>query len=169
MEIEKAKNEVEISGLVLDKIKNTKEKNMNKKIDEMGFGNGFEALVVVQIASAGIFDSIDTAVIMHGLVKDRCTDLLYRTPNGSSAEVQLKAIACNGYPSVRSSREMSIGFGSALDGDGRSYKFTLEIMLIQQVKNLVQIPCYTVIAGQLLHRSTPLQKNGDRATMNTVP
>ena len=35
MEIEKAKNKAEISCLVLDKIKNTKEKNMNKRIDEM--------------------------------------------------------------------------------------------------------------------------------------
>ena len=30
----------------------------------MGFSNGFEALVMVQIASAGIFDSIDTAIIV---------------------------------------------------------------------------------------------------------
>ena len=30
----------------------------------MRFSNGFEALVMVQIASAGIFDSIDTAIIV---------------------------------------------------------------------------------------------------------
>ena len=39
---------------------------------------------------------------------------------------------------------MSVGFGGTLDGDGGSCKFALEIMLIQQVKNLVQITCYTV-------------------------
>lgn len=39
----------------------------------MGFGNGFEALVMVQIASAGIFDSVDTAVIVgHFMQKRRC-------------------------------------------------------------------------------------------------
>ena len=37
----------------------------------MRFSNGFEALVVVQIASAGIFDSIDTAVIMTALMQKR--------------------------------------------------------------------------------------------------
>ena len=135
----------------------------------MGFSNGFEALVVVQVSSAGIFDSVDTAVIMHSLVKDRCTDLLNGTSDGSSTDVYFKAIACNGYPGVRSSREMSIGFGRTLDGNGRSCKFALEIMLIQQVKNLVQITCYTVVGSELFHRSSPLQKNGDRATMNTVP
>ena len=30
----------------------------------MRFSNGFEALIVVQVSSAGIFDSVDTAVIM---------------------------------------------------------------------------------------------------------
>ena len=39
----------------------------------MGFSNGFEALVMVQIASAGIFDSVDTAVIVgHFMQKRRC-------------------------------------------------------------------------------------------------
>ena len=135
----------------------------------MGFCNGFEALVVIKIASAGILDSIDTAIIVAALMQKCCYDKLNGTSDGSSTDVYFKAIACNGYPGVRSGRKMSVGFGRTLDGDGRSYKFTLEIMLIQQVKNLVQIPCYTVIAGQLLHRSTPLQKNGDRATMSTVP
>ena len=41
--------------------------------EAMRFGNGFEALVVVQIASAGIFDSVDTAVIVgHFMKKRRC-------------------------------------------------------------------------------------------------
>ena len=62
-----------------------------------------------------------------------------------------------------------ITISNTLDGDGGSCKCIFKIVLIQQVKNLVQIPCHTVIAGQLLHRSTPLQKNGDRATINTVP
>ena len=39
----------------------------------MRLSNGFEALVVVQIASAGIFDSVDTAVIVgHFVQKRRC-------------------------------------------------------------------------------------------------
>ena len=39
----------------------------------MGFCNGFEALVVLQIASAGIFNSVDTAVIVgHFMQKRRC-------------------------------------------------------------------------------------------------
>ena len=135
----------------------------------MGFCNGFEALVVIKIASAGILDSIDTAIIVAALMQKCCYDKLYRTPDGSGPDVYFKAIACNGYPSVRSSREMSIGFGRTLDGNGRSCKFALEIMLIQQVKNLVQITCYTVVGSELFHRSSPLQKNGDRATMNTVP
>ena len=108
-------------------------------------------------------------LIMTALMQKCCYDKLNGTPDGSSTDVYFKAIACNGYPSVRSGREMSVGFGCTLDGDGGSSKCIFKIVLIQQVKNLVQIPCYTVIAGQLFHRSTPLQKNGDRATMNTVP
>ena len=39
----------------------------------MRFCNGFEALVVVQVSSAGIFDSVDTAVIVgHFMQKRRC-------------------------------------------------------------------------------------------------
>ena len=64
---------------------------------------------------------------------------------------------------------MPVGFGGALDGDGGSCKCIFKIVLIQQVENLVQIPCYTVIAGQLLNLSAPLQMNGGRATMNTAP
>ena len=41
--------------------------------EAMRFSNGFEALVVVQITPAGIFDSVDTAVIMgHFVQKRRC-------------------------------------------------------------------------------------------------
>ena len=135
----------------------------------MRFSNGFEALVVVQVSSAGIFDSVDTAVIMTALMQKCCYDKLNGTPDGSSTDVYFKAIARNGYPSVRSSREMSVGFGRTLDGNGRSCKCVLELMLIKKVKNLVQITCYTVVGSELFHRSSPLQKNGDRATMNTVP
>ena len=39
----------------------------------MRFSNGFEALIVVQVSSAGIFDSVDTAVIVgHFVQKRRC-------------------------------------------------------------------------------------------------
>ena len=135
----------------------------------MGFCNGFEALVVVQIASAGIFDSVDTAVIMTALMQKCCYDKLNGTPDGSSTDVYFKAIACNGYPSVRSGREMPVGFGCTLDGDGGSCKCIFKIVLIQQVKNLVQIPCYTVIASQLFHHDSPLKKKGGYATMNASP
>ena len=59
----------------------------------MGFCNGFEALVVVQIASAGIFDSVDTAVIMTALMQKCCYDKLNGTPDGSSTDVYFKANA----------------------------------------------------------------------------
>ena len=44
----------------------------------MALGNGFEALVVVGIASARVLDTVDVAVVMHHLMQQRCTDIFDR-------------------------------------------------------------------------------------------
>ena len=117
--------------------------------------NLLEALVVVGIASAGVFNAVDMAVVMDHLVQERSADILDGSGKRTGSDVYLVAIPCNGYPSVIPCGEMPVGAGCGLNCDGWSYKCTFKIVLVEQVKELVEIPRDTVIGRKLFH-FTPL-------------
>ena len=117
--------------------------------------NLLEALVVVGIASAGVFNAVDMAVVMDHLMQERSADILDGSGKRTGSDVYLVAIPCNGYPSVIPCGEMPVGAGCGLNCDGWSYKCTFKIVLVEQVKELVEIPRDTVIGRKLFH-FTPL-------------
>lgn len=86
----------------------------------MALGNLLEAFVVVGIASAGVLDAIDMAVVMHHLVKQRRTDIFNGSCERSSSDVYFIAASRDRYPSVISHREVSICSWRGLNSDGRS-------------------------------------------------
>ena len=108
--------------------------------------NLLEALIVVGIASARVLDAIDMAVVMNHFVQERSADVLDGPCQCSCADVYLVAIPCNGYPSVIPCGEMPVGAGCGLNCDGWSYKCTFKIVLVEQVKELVEIPRNAVIS-----------------------
>ncbi len=85
----------------------------------MALGNGFEALVVIGVASACVLDAVDVAVIMHHLMQQRCTDIFDRSCERTGSNVDFVAAAGDRNPSVISHREVSICSWCGLDGDGR--------------------------------------------------
>lgn len=84
----------------------------------MALGNLLEAFVVVGIASAGVLDAIDMAVVMHHLVKQRRTDIFNGSCERSSSDVYFIAASRDRYPSVISHREVPVSPWRGLDGDG---------------------------------------------------
>ena len=113
--------------------------------------NLLEALVVVGIASAGVFNAVDMAVVMDHLVQERGADVLDGPCQRSCADVYLVAIPCNGYPSVIPCGEMPVGAGCGLNCDGWSYKCAFKIVPVEQVKELVEIPRNAIIGRELFH------------------
>ena len=86
----------------------------------MALGNLLEAFVVVGIASAGVLDAIDMAVVMHHLVKQRCTDVFNGSCERTGPDIDFIAASRDRYPSVISHREVSICSWRGLNSDGRS-------------------------------------------------
>ena len=86
----------------------------------MAFGNGFEALVVIGVASACVLDAVDVAVIMHHLMQQRCTDVFDRSCKRTGSDVDFVAAASDGYPSIVSHREVPIRSWGGLNSDGGS-------------------------------------------------
>ena len=86
----------------------------------MALGNLLEALVVVGVASARILDSVDVAVVMHHLVKQRRTDIFDRSCKRASPDVYFVAAAHDRDPCVVSHGEVPICSWRGLDSDGRS-------------------------------------------------
>lgn len=114
-------------------------------------GNLFEALVMVGVASAGILDSVDMAVVMDHLMQKRGADILDGPCQCSRADVDFVAVAGNRYPSIIPHREVTVGAGRGLNRDGRPYKCIFKIVVVQEVKELVQVTSNTVIRSQLFH------------------
>ena len=114
-------------------------------------GNLFEALVMVGVASAGILDSVDVAVVMDHLMQKRGADVFNRTGKRPCSDVDFVTVAGNRYPSIIPHREMPVGAGRGLYRDGRSYKCIFKIVVVQEVKELVQIPRDTIIGRKLFH------------------
>ena len=108
--------------------------------------NLFESLVVVGIASARVLDAIDMAVVMNHFVQERSADVLDGPCQCSRADVDFVAVAGNRYPSIIPHREVTVGAGCGLNCDGWSYKCTFKIVLVEQVKELVEIPRNAVIS-----------------------
>lgn len=86
----------------------------------MALGNLLEAFVVVGIASAGVLDAIDMAVVMHHLVKQRRTDIFNGSCERTGSDVDFIAAAGDGYPSIISHREVPICSWGGLNSDGGS-------------------------------------------------
>ena len=59
----------------------------------MALGNLLEAFVVVGIASAGVLDAIDMAVVMHHLVEQRRADVFDRSCERTGSDVDFIAAA----------------------------------------------------------------------------
>lgn len=124
----------------------------------VAFCNFLEALVVVGVSSARVLDAVDVTVVMDHLVQERSADILDGSGKRTGSDVYLVAIPCNGYPSVIPCGEMPVGAGGGLNCDGWSYKCTFKIVVVQEVKELVQVTSNTVIRSQLFHFSIPLTR-----------
>ena len=86
----------------------------------------------------------------HQLI-DQSAARIVEAAKRTGSDVYLVAIPCNGYPSVIPCGEMPVGAGCGLNCDGWSYKCTFKIVLVEQVKELVEIPRDTVIGRELFH------------------
>lgn len=86
----------------------------------MALGNLLEAFVVVGIASAGVLDAIDMAVVMHHLVKQRRTDIFDGPCKRTGSNVDFIAAAGDRNPSIVSHGEVPIRSRGGLNSDGRS-------------------------------------------------
>ena len=117
----------------------------------VALGNLFESLIVVGVASARVLDAIDMAVVMNHFVQERSADVLDGPCLCSCADVDFVAVAGNRYPSIIPHGEVTVGAGCRLYRDGRSYKCIFKIVLVEQVKELVQVTSNTVIGRKLFH------------------
>lgn len=86
----------------------------------MTLGNPLEALVVIGVASAGVLDALDMAVVMHHLVKQRCADVFNGPCECTGSNIDFIAASGNRNPGVISHGKVSVGPWRGLDGDGRS-------------------------------------------------
>ena len=117
----------------------------------MRFSRSLETLVVVGSPSGTILHTQDVIVIVYHLMQKGGTHFLNGSCQGSSTNVDFMACPILTNPGVFPQGEMPIGSWGGLNGDGGSCKCRFKIFLIQQIKNLVQIPCNSVIACQFLH------------------
>ena len=86
----------------------------------MALGNLLEALVVIGISSACVLDSVDMAIVMNHLMKQRRTDIFDRSCKRSGPDVDFVAAAHDRNPCIVSHGEVSIRSWGGLNSDGGS-------------------------------------------------
>lgn len=84
------------------------------------FGCGLEPLVVVGVASTAILNAVDVVVVMHHLVEQGGTYVFDGACQSACADVDFMAHAILADPGVVTEREVAVGLGGRLDGDGGS-------------------------------------------------
>ena len=106
-----------------------------------------ESLIMIGIASGAILDPVDVIVVMHHFMQQRCTYTFNRSCKRPCPNVDFMGAPVLGDPSIIPQTEMSVGFWSALNGDGRSWKFTFKEPGIEQIKDFVQVSGNTIVTG----------------------
>lgn len=86
----------------------------------MALGNRLEALVVIGVASAGVLDALDMAVVMHHLMQQRCTDVFNGSCERTGSDVDFITAAGDRNPCIVTHGEVPIRSWRGLNGDGRS-------------------------------------------------
>ena len=79
-----------------------------------------ESLIMIGIASGAILDPVDVIIVMHHFMQQRCTYTFNRSCKRPCSDVDFMRAPVLGNPSIIPQAEMSVGFWSALNGDGRS-------------------------------------------------
>ena len=111
----------------------------------------FKPLVVIGAISAGVLYMVNVAVVVADLMEEGGTDVFNRTIKGSRSNIDLMGAAQRRNPGILSKGEMAISSGGTLDCYSGSGKFPRKIVLVEQVKDVVEIPCYSVIGRELFH------------------
>lgn len=106
-----------------------------------------EPLIMIGIASGAILDTVDVIIVMHHFMQQRCTYTFNRSCKCPCSDIDFMGAPVLGNPSIIPQTEMSIGFWSALNGDGRSRKFTFKESAVEQIKDFVQVSGNTIVTG----------------------
>ena len=89
-------------------------------VEISGFGGFLEASVVVGVSSAAVLHFVDEVVVVNHFMKQRSNHVFNGSGKSSSSNVDLMGCAILGDPSIIAQGEVTVGFGSALDGNGGS-------------------------------------------------
>ena len=116
--------------------------------------------VMVSPVPASVLDAMDISIVVTELMLKGGTDILDWTIKGPSSNVDLMGATQGRNPRILSQGEVTIGSGGTLDCYSGSGKFPRKIVLVEQVEDVIQIACYSVIGCKLFH--------GDNAPFNTV-
>ena len=117
----------------------------------VGFRYSFESGIVICPISAGVLYMVNVAVVVADLMEEGSADVFNRTIKGSSSNVDLMGAAQRRNPGILSKGEVTISSGGTLDCYSGPGKFPRKIVLVEQVKNMVEVACYSVIGRKLFH------------------
>ena len=121
------------------------------------FRHSFKSGIVVRSISASVLYMMNVAVVVTDLMEEGSADVFNRTIKGSSSNVDLMGAAQRRNPGILSKGEVTISSGGTLDCYSGPGKFPRKIVLVEQVKNMVEVACYSVIGRELFYSKCSFQ------------
>ena len=100
---------------------------------------------------------VNVAVVVADLMEEGGTDVFNRTIKGSRSNIDLMGATQGRNPRILSQGEVTISSGGTLDCYSGPGKFPQKIVLVEQVKNMVEVACYSVIGRELFHSKCSFQ------------
>ena len=115
------------------------------------FRHSFKSGIVVRSISASVLYMMNVAVVVADLMEEGSADVFNRTIKGSRSNIDFMGAAQRRNPGILSKGEVTISSGGTLDCYSGPGKFPRKIVLVEQVKNMVEVACYSVIGRKLFH------------------
>lgn len=107
--------------------------------------------VMVSPVPASVLDAMNIGIVVTKLMLKGGTDILDWTIKCPSSNIDFMGAAQRRDPGILSKGEVTISSGGTLDCYSGPGKFPRKIVLVEQVKNMVEVACYSVIGRKLFH------------------